>query len=244
MITTRALQYVRRRARAYKLGVRMPLRGARYRVPTSISVEAQRVELLLPDDRGTHSAFADLLLSDCYGLDLVHEPVRTVLDVGANVGLFALAARRAFPRATIHCYEPNAALAPYLDHQCRVAGAQWFHGALEAHTCMVSLEIGDLSVTTRSHPTCDGDVPGIAIADAIQRLGGEVDLAKVDCEGAEWRLWEDHEPWKRVRRLTAEYHLEGDRSHDAAVATVRRLGFRVLRHERSAPTYGLVIGVR
>lgn len=31
---------------------------------------------------------------------------RTVLDIGANHGQFALAARRAFPEATVHCFEP------------------------------------------------------------------------------------------------------------------------------------------
>lgn len=33
---------------------------------------------------------------------------RTVLDVGANTGQFALAAERVFPGATIHCFEPLA----------------------------------------------------------------------------------------------------------------------------------------
>lgn len=32
--------------------------------------------------------------------------IRTVVDVGANVGQFAEAARHAFPQATLHCFEP------------------------------------------------------------------------------------------------------------------------------------------
>src|SRR2546421_11011514 len=31
---------------------------------------------------------------------------RTVVDIGANTGQFALPARAAFPRATLHCFEP------------------------------------------------------------------------------------------------------------------------------------------
>jgi FkbM family methyltransferase len=32
--------------------------------------------------------------------------IRTVVDIGANIGQFAQAARRAFPEATLHCFEP------------------------------------------------------------------------------------------------------------------------------------------
>jgi FkbM family methyltransferase len=32
--------------------------------------------------------------------------VRTVVDIGANIGQFALVARAAFPHATLHCFEP------------------------------------------------------------------------------------------------------------------------------------------
>src|SRR5438034_2781631 len=32
--------------------------------------------------------------------------IRTVVDIGANVGQFAEAARRAFPQAILHCFEP------------------------------------------------------------------------------------------------------------------------------------------
>src|SRR5256885_959561 len=35
-----------------------------------------------------------------------HAGIRTVVDIGANVGQFAEAARRAFPQAILHCFEP------------------------------------------------------------------------------------------------------------------------------------------
>jgi FkbM family methyltransferase len=46
---------------------------------------------------------------------LPHERIDMIFDVGANVGDTALAFRRNFPSATIHCFEPNSELAPHLN---------------------------------------------------------------------------------------------------------------------------------
>ncbi|MDW8245698.1 MAG: FkbM family methyltransferase [Sandaracinaceae bacterium] len=39
-------------------------------------------------------------------MGLVHLPIRTVIDVGANVGQFAQFARKKFKNAKIYCFEP------------------------------------------------------------------------------------------------------------------------------------------
>lgn len=54
--------------------------------------------------------FFSIFLDDDYFIDRITRPVSTVLDIGANIGFFSIAARKSFPQATIHSYEPNIKL--------------------------------------------------------------------------------------------------------------------------------------
>ena len=123
-----------------------------------------------------------------------------ILDIGANVGLFGVAARSAFPQATIHGYEPNTALEPYLAYQARVASLEYFLEAVGRRAGRVHLEVNEAElVHSSSRPDPAGTTPQIALRTAIERIGGSVDLIKMDCEGAEWEMLEDQEIWRTVR---------------------------------------------
>jgi len=59
----------------------------------------------IPPERGKVGDLIDIILDDCYGLEQLQKktsnPNLKILDVGANVGLFSLAARLNFPQAVI-----------------------------------------------------------------------------------------------------------------------------------------------
>ncbi|MEG4345499.1 hypothetical protein QUB70_19810 [Microcoleus sp. A003_D6] len=57
----------------------------------------------------------------------------------------------------------------------------------------VVLDIREVSGKSRSTVSESGDIPMVSLKRAIERIGGSVDLAKVDCEGAEWLLFEDRD---------------------------------------------------
>jgi FkbM family methyltransferase len=57
-----------------------------------------------------------------------------IFDVEANVGDTALAFRRHFPSATIHCFEPNSELAPHLNG---------LNANLNVHSVALSSRIGE-----------------------------------------------------------------------------------------------------
>jgi FkbM family methyltransferase len=65
---------------------------------------------------------------------LPRERINMIFDVGANVGETALAFRRHFPSATIHCFEPNSELAP------RLTG---LNANLNVHSVALSSRIGE-----------------------------------------------------------------------------------------------------
>jgi FkbM family methyltransferase len=151
--------------------------------------------------------FWKILIDDCYGLHRIRRPVRTILDVGANIGLFSLMARHCFPRASIHCYEPNARIISHLRDNTRSLKIQAWHEAIGAEPGRVALSAGPSSLHTRAVADPVGEVPVTPLRLALERLGGSVDVLKLDCEGAEWQLFEDREVWKMIRYLTMEYHL-------------------------------------
>jgi hypothetical protein len=82
----------------------------------------------------------------------------------------------------------------------------------------------------------EGGVQQISFSDAAQRLGGYIDLLKLDCEGGEWSLFEDFDTWRRVRYLTMEYHLwaKPGATIDSLVKILVSLGFDCDQIEPSA----------
>ena len=52
-------------------------------------------------------------------VDLIGRPPRSVVDVGANCGLFAAFVHAAYPDAAVHCFEPSEELLPYIRMNCR-----------------------------------------------------------------------------------------------------------------------------
>lgn len=230
---------VANRLRAFKVGVLLG-RCADFQMPSSIVLNHKRHLLALPVDHGVRVAFMELLFTDCYQLEQVSQPVQTVLDIGANVGLFCLAARRVFPKATIHAYEPNPYLEPYLKTQAETASCQYFMEAVGREDGKVSLSLEEDSVLTRSEQNEAGDIPAVAFRKAIGRLGGEVDLLKLDCEGAEWELFEDPEAWKGVRNLTMEYHLWPSHTHEEVGDVITNMGFTIHNHLRATNEFGLL----
>lgn len=238
MLPEKVTNLITNRLRALKMGVFLG-RCADFRMPSSIVLNNKRHSLSLPTERGIRIAFMELLLTDCYQLEQVSKPVRTVLDIGANMGLFCLAARRVFPDAAIHAYEPNPHLESYLKVQAEAASCQYFMEAVGQEDGKVSLLLDEDSVLTRSEQNEAGDIPAVAFRKAIQRLGGEADLLKLDCEGAEWELFEDQETWKNVRDLSMEYHLWPNHTHEEVYGVVRKLGFTVQK-QLPASDFGLL----
>jgi hypothetical protein len=66
---------------------------------------------------------------------------------------------------------------------------------------------------------------------------------KMDCEGAEWEMLEDHESWRQVDYLTMEYHLASGQGHDAIGVTLRSVGFAIIE-QQPASDFGLVLAER
>ena len=219
-------------------------RAEGFRLPSEIRVDSRKLSLNLPDDGGTRTAFIDVLLDDCYRLRKLPNNLKSILDVGAHAGLFSLAARLNFPNAEIHAYEPNPQMRPFLSKQAHTASFSYFPQAVGLEDGWASLEVGSDSVQTRVHAGTPGEIQCVSFAQAVAGLNGTVDLVKLDCEGAEWKILQDERAWQNVRILTMEFHLWAGYTLEELQSRVVRLGFKERNCKLTGKDFGLLLATR
>ena len=227
---TRMIDVLRHRLYWLKYGVPV-FRSADLRAK-KIKIAGKTIRLILPpeEEKAMDGEFRSIFYDDCYGLEKLNGNIKAVLDVGSNVGFFCLAARSRFPAARIHSYEPNPQVQKYLLHNTSSLGIEVHPEAIGACDGLVDMNTKRGSTLFAETVAADtGAIKRIAMATAIQRLGGSVDLLKLDCEGTEWELFQDTKVWARVGALSMEYHLWANPKWNvpAMIQKLRDLGFRI-----------------
>jgi FkbM family methyltransferase len=154
----------------------------------------------------------EVLGCEAYGVDLAAlGPVRTVLDLGANVGLATVYLARRLPGARFCCVEPSSRSLPYLEENLRrnVASAVAIHAAAVGEPGPLHVHEGAYGGLTRVAPDGAGEeVRGMTVAELLDAAGFErADFVKVDIQGGEADLFEHAQDWTpRVGALVAEIH--------------------------------------
>lgn len=166
-----------------------------------------------------------------------------VLDLGGNIGLFALLAANDCPRAKITSFEPgppnirlyqmnmlaNPELARNIElRQMAVAGtsgeAVWNFDADNPGGS--SIQTGDSPVTTHKHV-----VKLASFAEIVAEAPGDIALVKMDIECAEWDVLAKTpaETWSRVQAVALELHTDpsGRRPESEFIGEMKALGFKV-----------------
>ena len=78
----------------------------------------------------------------------------------------------------------------------------------------------------------------MSLMQIVDHIGGQVDLMKLDIEGAEWDLFDDPSSFDGVDIIRMEYHLGRDRTLLDIMNAAERLDFKV---EKLAPNDGFGI---
>jgi len=158
--------------------------------------------------------------------------------------MFTIAARQFFPEAKIDCYEPNPHLAETLSFNAKQLNAVPYMEAVMKEDCHVNLNFTESDLATTANENQDGNVTGSSLATVIKRIG-EIDILKLDCEGAEWGILKDIESWKHVKSLTMEYHLwgkPGSRVQDI-FQLLNEVNFKLIHHTIYNDQQGLIVAV-
>ena len=170
-----------------------------------------------------------------FGID----PGERVVDVGANVGVFAVLAARS--GAAVTAYEPHAGTFAALERNVAGLDVTCVRAAVVSRVPdggEVLLQQDSDASTHHAVGTSGVAVPAVSLTEAI---GPGCDLLKLDCEGAEFDLiaGTPDQVLRRARRIACETHAwAGD---PAAVSDrLAALGYRV-RSQRKGPELGLLL---
>lgn len=237
--------YFKRKKNAKSLGIDFE-RTAKFVLPQNVLINNKNIRLNLIDDRSTNTTFVDIFLDDTYGLLYFKKHfnnIKTIIDIGANQGLFTLAARNIFPSSIIHSYEPNQAIIKNLAHHCELVNATYFNEAVGSVTGLVTIKHGMDSLHGKTIMDNSGCIRQVTLKECISRLNASVDLLKLDCEGAEWEIFQNKESLKQVAAITMEYHLEDGKNHDSIKHVLADADFKILNYEMLGLTWGKVWAV-
>jgi len=134
-------------------------------------------------------------------------PAPTIVDLGANIGLFTAFMFGQYPAARVTAFEPDRENLSLLRESARRNG---YGDHLVVHEACAMPRNGPVRFATGEHQFSHvvdlpdpqaAEVPGM---DVFPSLHG-VDLLKIDIEGGEWRLLSDSR-FGEPRAVVMEYH--------------------------------------
>ena len=226
------------------------LRTKNFLPPKSIRIADKNYKIFFPQEKGISELFRDIILDDEYWLKCipVHE-VKTILDVGANVGIFSLAARIRFPKSTIIAFEPNTAVKPYLDQQAATFDFSVFYQAIGANEGKGDLVTNaGCDTAARISPSAHGNVKITSLSKAIDKFeNSSIDLLKLDCEGFEHQIIDENGqngPLINCRYLSMEYHFGHEMNRNHIIQKLEKIGFEVLKSSNRNQVIGNILAKR
>jgi FkbM family methyltransferase len=169
------------------------------RVKVALKSVARRFDILVR--RTPHGRQIDALIDQVALLS--GSDVRQILDVGAYVGDTAIAYKRAFPNAVLHCFEPMpASFARLKERVSRVPGVVVDRRAIAASSTRLELIANRFAATSSRLEAASGAerIVGPGLLDVVERLTVEattidaycrerridyVDILKLDVQGGE-----------------------------------------------------------
>jgi len=148
--------------------------------------------------------------------------VKTVLDIGANVGATALYFARLFPNASVYAFEPAPdnfrVLERNIANSSRIRGFNFALGAADATLELFAsdnpVNFGGYSLHAAGSDTSKRiRIPVRNVATVLAELSlRNIDVIKVDTEGAEWDILTafPEEVLRTARYITGELHGNRD----------------------------------
>jgi FkbM family methyltransferase len=175
---------------------------------------------------------------------------KTIVDIGANMGSFAIYAARSCPDARIFCYEPHPRNFEFLTQNILVNA---LGQRITAFQCAVAATSDQRTFGLGQSPTHSflgaetGDFETVRCTTLTEILSsrclGGIDFLKINCEGAEYEILESCGPndLKRVANIRLEYHnLDGATKNGRYISQfLEGQGYKIERFTRYIEKSGL-----
>jgi FkbM family methyltransferase len=171
-------------------------------------------------------------------------PGSVVVDIGANIGVFALYAAYCGARR-VYAYEPNGQSHAHLLQNIE---RNRLENVINARKLAVSDTAGqNVRFPVQSsvynaiiRDARDGDWEDVQTTTLAQIIADEalevIDLLKIDCEGEEYTIIpaSGENVWRRVRSIAIEYHQR----HERLVTFFASQRFRAMQHKQDTERTG------
>lgn len=174
------------------------------------------------------------------GVDV--EPDWVVVDIGAAIGEFTIEAALNLKDGMVHAFEPNPGAINILRQNIRANKLE----RVTTYNLGVWSEAGEIplnylnaerlqamsgQLAPDQETTKETSIPVISLAELLrEKVLDQIDLMKLDCEGAEYDILIGQEPelYKRINRIIMEYHdFDASKNHHLLVRHFKDLGYRV-----------------
>jgi FkbM family methyltransferase len=166
---------------------------------------------------GEVKVFWQIFIHRCYRL---WADCRTIVDAGANIGMFSVWAALQLPQSRILALEPFPETFARLQHNIRT---NQLEGRVETVQWALAAESGERAMPAVGESQRRSLIPddqGLAsetsvrvksrrLSDLLDQYNlGEIDLLKMDIEGSEWEVLLSTPPsvFRTIRRIQLEYH--------------------------------------
>ncbi len=169
-LAIRFVEELERRFRALRLGIFF-LRARRFKMPHAVRAQVRRLYCIIRRNDGVVVDFIGCCIRNDYGLRQQLKYVKTILDIGANVGFFSIAARADYPSAKIHAYEPNRRSFAFLKSNTEQLGIDIYQEAVGADEGRVAIADEGDSNQAKTIASADGGIPQIALNAPWRDLG-------------------------------------------------------------------------
>ena len=210
-----------------------------------VSERGRTLTLLLRPNGGDCGVVEEIFLKRPY--DVQTEGIKTILDLGGNIGLATLLLQLRFPQAAIAVVEPIPQNVSVLKETLKLNGIQAtvFEAAVGADDGLVKLLVSDGGNSSSAKPWFDKgreiSVRQMSIPSMMAVLGwSRIDLLKVDIEGYEKVLFSSNNDWLRcVNLIVGEAHAHVQYGIEDVTRDLVPFGFRVTQRSKD-PQWGMI----
>jgi FkbM family methyltransferase len=167
-----------------------------------------------PEQGGLLEAAIELCLDHVYTSDF-YDPGDgdVIVDVGANVGVFAIEMARRNRNYRVMALEPHPGNFKYLQtntHNAKLKNLTCLEAALGSDYGSGRMQAGSRSLdhVLRVEPAATNGIKIIPLSALFELAGGEIDFLKIDIEGSEADVFAAASPdcLRRIKRIAMEYH--------------------------------------
>jgi len=179
----------------------------------------------------------------------------TIVDIGANMGTFAIHAAFCNPHAKVYCYEPERKNFGWLKNNIDINGLDGrvfvFERAVTSRNGFRKLAVGD-SLSNSFFIIPAGATHQTVVCTTLRtilesRNLAVVDLLKLNCEGGEYEILEScsDSDFARITNIRLEYHnMSAHKNGRSLSRFLEGRGYRIERFTRYRNTSGFIWAAR